>query len=491
MKKTLIVLFLLALILRIFFLSNNSISFHYDMARDAFAAQEILHGDWKILGPPSSTEGLFHGVLYYYLLAGGYGITGGNPMGVAIIFSILNSLAIAPIYFLSRGLFKKHVHGVIACLLYIIGFEAIQYAGWLSNPGLALPCTAFYFYGLYLWKSEKKLGFSLALISAVVATQFQLFLGTLLFNLFLFWLVFRQKINISQILSGVIIACIGMSSYVFAILKFHQIPGIISAISQRTSVSQFIFRTQFLDLASDYMNRFIDIFINNFLPANIMLGGLLGIVALFASIHLPFIVFGLLSSFPIFALGGHNSSYANIGLVVPAILSVVYLLELIWRKNRLAAALIVSTIVFSNGYIYVKHLFRGQLEMVIPKDMVLKNELALIDKTYEIAAGRQFSINTLTLPLWTNTTWAYLYRWYGQEKYGYIPSFYGRDQRGMPGIALVQSVPLDPSFYIIEPSDGISPGTLISEVSDEDFRTRKINNYDFGTLKLQERRILQ
>ena len=71
-KKEILILLGLAifgLFLRVIFLKNGALIFGYDQARDAFSALEIAHGHLKILGPSASAPGLFHGVLYYYLLA--------------------------------------------------------------------------------------------------------------------------------------------------------------------------------------------------------------------------------------------------------------------------------------------------------------------------------------------------------------------------------------------------------------------------------------
>lgn len=76
----------LAFILRIIFIPSSALSFHYDMSRDAFEAQKIIKdGDLKILGPPTSTPGLFHGPLYYYLIAPFYGRDQVGLLGVDVL----------------------------------------------------------------------------------------------------------------------------------------------------------------------------------------------------------------------------------------------------------------------------------------------------------------------------------------------------------------------------------------------------------------------
>ena len=494
MKKLMIpiILFVFALVLRLIPLFQNAVSFHYDMARDAFVAQKIIHGDLKIMGPPSSTPGLSHGVLYYYLLALLYLIGNGNPIFVSAVLSFLSSLSIFPIYFLAQEFFKDKKMGILAGILFTVSFEATQYASWVSNPSLALPCLAFYFYGLWLWKNGKASGFLLAIVSAVLATQFQLFLSTLFIHILLFWVIFKTKIKFKNFILAMLIILIGFSSYLLAFWKFGTFSQIWSIISQRIPTNQFAFRIQFTDVFLYYINRFADTYINNFFPSNVLLGGILGIISLVIAGSSSFVLFTLFASLPIFVFGGHNSNYVNLGMLFPAIMSVLILYKMALKKNKIVASLILLAIFGSNIYTLIKLSPRGQLSMVIPKDMVLNKQLSLIDKTYEVAAGRPFSINTLTLPLWVNTTWSYLYGWYGKAKYGYLPSFYGHDQVGSEGDGVLpeNTSPTNPAFYIIEPQDGI-PGNLItSELSSENAKTRIVNQYNYGTLILQERRVL-
>ena len=52
MLKTIIALVILAFIIRILFIFQGVVSFHYDMARNAFVAEQIWKdNDLKILGP--------------------------------------------------------------------------------------------------------------------------------------------------------------------------------------------------------------------------------------------------------------------------------------------------------------------------------------------------------------------------------------------------------------------------------------------------------
>ncbi len=58
----------------------------------------------------------------------------------------------------------------------------------------------------------------------------------------------------------------------------------------------------------------------------------------------------------------------------------------------------------------------------------LDYQIQVVDYTYQKSKGEPFAINAVTYPLYYNGLWAYLYNWYGREKYGYIPGWLGGDQ---------------------------------------------------------------
>ena len=157
--------------------------------------------------------------------------------------------------------------------------------------------------------------------------------------------------------------------------------------------------------------------------------------------------------------------------------------------SLLKVAILLSFILLSNLYMIFKINPNGQVILVIPKEMLLKNQLSLVDKTYQEAGGEQFSINTLTLPLWTNTTWAYLYSWYGLKKYGYLPYFYGRDQIGLLGADDLKKISklLPISFFIREPHIGIPENFYNEEISTEDSKTKLVESINFNGLTLEKR----
>ncbi len=89
--------------------------------------------------------------------------------------------------------------------------------------------------------------------------------------------------------------------------------------------------------------------------------------------------------------------------------------------------------------------------------MILKDEMKVVDWIYEESQGKDFRINTITNPLFINTTWAYLFDWHGRGKYGYMPIWWGETQVDVPGdqVKFNDNQQAELHYLIIEPGPGI------------------------------------
>lgn len=485
-----ITLIILAFVLRTLFIFQGGVSFHFDMARDAFEVQQIWkEGHLKILGPPTSTPGLNHGVLYYYLLAPFYLLGNGDPRIVAIFFALINSLALVPIMFLAKDYFKSKKWVLLSGFLFAVSFEGTQYAPWLSNPAPAVLTVALFFLFLHLWQKGKTYGLYFAVLSAALSAQFQFFLIYLFLLIPVFGMIFKLKTNRKIIGISFLIGFLSLGNFFVAAIKFNTIGNILFGFLNIGTSGQIDFRPQFAESLLNYIDKLTELFTLNFFPTSVFLGGILTLVILYTIRREQLLLFFLFSNLPIFLFGGHTNVYANVGLVVPIILALVVLLRNIWEKSRVAVFIFIILSLLSNIFTIFKYNPDGQIILVIPNDMNLKNELKLIDETYKEASGSAFSVNSITLPLWTNTTWAYLYSWYGKDKYGYVPSFYGHDQIGLLGVDSLKKIekPLNKTFLIIEPTDGIPATYYNQDLDTENSKTSLIREINFDSLKLQVR----
>ncbi len=503
-KLILFAIFILAIILRWWYLPAKAVSFAFDQARDAFVVQELLGGHLKILGPSvSGTPGLYHGVLYYYILAFAYLVGRGSPIGAAHFMGLLNASTVFIVYFLAYLLTKKHIPALIASLIFAFSFEATEYATWLSNPTMAIWFVPLIYIGLYLWlKGKSVLGPLVAGFGLGFSIQSNFALGYHIIPI-IFWLwLFRKEVQRKEILIFLGSLILAVSSMILVEFKFgfKGISGIYYLFSSQDAAAQSLDLGNFLII---YLNQLGKSLAYTIFPLNVAFGGLIGMMLLFSILLYwaktrgsnlmswePFLatyIFAYIFALP---FGGSGTPHAMSGVTVGvAVFAGIFIWKFLAQHKYLLIA-VIFLILVSNSIKILSENKKGQTNLVIQGVSTLSNQLKAIDYTYEKANGRNFSINTLTRPLYVNTLWSYLYNWYGKQKYGYLPSWTGRDQVGQLGNNLARSsTSTSEHFYIIESTYGI-PGMYVDLVQgEENSKSKLISEKSFGEIVVQERMI--
>lgn len=154
-----IIFFLFGALVRVWLASNNNVIFWFDQSRDAIIARNmVLNHDLKVQGPSASgtSDTVYHGVLYYYVVAPLYAIASGNPQIVSMALGVISMLAIIPLGELSWLMFRSRQSFVLTLLLFSLSADASLMGAWLSNPTLALITIPAFFYFLYrvFWLKE-------------------------------------------------------------------------------------------------------------------------------------------------------------------------------------------------------------------------------------------------------------------------------------------------------------------------------------------------
>ena len=509
MKKSVILalflIFLLGFILKTLYLSEGALIFGYDQARDAFVTQQILEGDFKILGPPASTPGLYHGVFYYYFLAPAYLLGQGNPIWGAYWVALFNSATVFLIYFFTEKLIKNKPFAIIAAILFAVSFEASQYALWLSNPTIGVWSVPLIYLGLWLWlKYGNKWAPIFSGVGLGLSIQADVFLAYHLLPL-IFWLIVdRKNLGIKELSKFIIGLFASVVTMIVVEIKFgfKGIGGILNLFSREDT---FVKGTGLSVLAERYFFQIGKVFSTNLFGSMDDIGKIFFPLVVFWTIYnwyktkkrkvlswQIFLLTYILSHSIAVPFGGTTTPFIAVGIGVGIVILVSCLLSTVWPKNKiLVIGTIIIIIVLNINKIYRENI-NGQTIFSIQKDMLLSNELKALDYIYNETDGQSFSINTLTSPLWINTTWSYFFNWYGKSKYGYLPSWRGRDQVGQLGNNLADA-PSDVSlhFYIIEPPQGLPKLYLESEPAFEESRSKLISEMKFGELQVQKREIIK
>lgn len=494
----LLFIFVLAYFLRVLFLPNFSLTFGYDQARDALHVLQILSGDLKILGPPSSTPGLYHGVFYFYFLAPAYFLGQGSPIVAAYWVAFWNALTIFLVFFLGYFLTKRVSVGLLSAFLFAISFEATQYAIWLSNPTIAAWTVPLAYLGLWLWlKDGRRLGPILAGVGLGLSIQADIFLAYHIPSFMLLFFLSRRKIWREEVISFFIALLLALSPMIISEIKFgfRSLNGIVYLL---TSGDKLVSSYGFGDFIVLYFNQLGKVFSYNLFPFNVGYGSAFVLVLLFCALSLwfrqktfswnIFLPVWILSHATVVTIGGISTPFLLVG-IGPAVLILTSIFLIRWwkSKKKILTITILLLIALSNLKTILKENQNGSTIFAIQKDMILKKQLAAIDYTYQQAHSEMFSINTLTSPLWINIVWAYLYKWYGLPQYGYIPQWHGKDQVGqldsLPSVE--ESTKL--YFLIIEPLGGIPQRYLKQTIAEEDAVSEFLEEKNFGEIRVQKR----
>lgn len=506
-------LFLLGLFVRFYSISGNDIFFFFDQARDAVTSRQILErGDLKIMGPSVSgtNDSVYHGVFYYYLIAPFYTFTDGKPMTVVYFLSILGACSIIIVYFLGKTVFKDEKIGVLAAFFQTFSVLAIHQSTWLSNPSLSqifIPLTYFLLWRIFFEekKNSRLKTWEFVLLGACLALAIQSALQNivLLGSVLIFYLYqTKQKkslclFSLKQTFFFIFTFITGISTMLATeFLMFKR--GILTFSALHMTDHSFQLGQTLIKIANKYAQVIQDV-----LPLPTVILALLGFLFLLLILMKRKInskqLLWLLAYFlaPLWLLLWHyrDPPHTFISLEVPMFLSLSWILSNLSHGQWWKKALLVSFLLLFVGF-NLKNLLswkRAEKQyFAIQRGSFLSQQLNLIDQTYKLAAGRPFTFSSLTSPYGINTTWGYLYSWYGYEKFGYLPRFVGDNQAGLPGENLIEEITdvKNLHFTIIEPDTTLSDKFQNEYLQKQDVLAGPVLfQYIFGTTRLEERNV--
>lgn len=501
---------ILGLILRFIYLDH--ITFGYDQARDAFAALDIWHGDpIKIIGPTTDIKGLFHGPLYWYLISPFYYFFNQNPIAVRVFLILTNITGIFILFFIALKLFQNVTIAYISAFIFAVSYEAVGYSRWLSNPSFALLTIPFFFYGFWLTLNKKNSGFSLIVCMWALSVQFQFFLAYLAILIIVAFVRLYGK-NIKRLFAVTkkdiffyALSLFFLSSFVMAEFqfKFQGMKAFLNFFTQHTDDPVFKLKImRFIQSLTEVIGNTIN---SQFKPLSIIILVFLTGYMIYGLVvnkknkkEILFLYLWFISPYLIYPFERNNSYFLNIGNIYPLILLtsiIIYEFSIHFKKLKY---LIIATILFfifmGNIKLILTNNKNGDVLFSVQKNMHLVDEKKVLDYLYTENNKKEFYVNTVTNPLFTNTTWSYLFDWYGKSMYGYMPIWYGYPQDGTYGEHVVYNKltnQINKTLYlIIEPSIGIPLEYISGYITFENLRSKKISEKKFGKF-IVEKRVLK
>jgi hypothetical protein len=420
----------------------------------------------------------------------------GNPFFVSIVFRFINALAILPIFWLTNKLFDKR-SAYIASIIYAVSFEATQYSIYIGNPSLAIWSWIALFAGaVIIYKSKNKFwGLPLMALGIASGIQFQLFLLILIPVGVVILLILKQSLVRIGFKSWLFAISLGLglcSTYILAEIKngFRSVGLMLHASANSSFDIGYRWAT--------YVRRWLLMLHDNVFPMSprtLLIFGVLviGFLLYQARSNKPknylLMLVWVLSGIILTMLGSYDRYYVNVGIGVGMVIVVANVIDKIFSFNKVIGVIIVTLVVAGNLTQVVRQSKEGLIEDIKTQThMLLDDQIKVIDKMYEWSGGQSFTVRVTSMPYKVQTVWAYLFNWYGKQKYGYLPYYQTGNTLGFEGNL---PEPKDGTtcvrYLLKEPSGGIPKELFEEDEREENLFSKVVETTRVGGFVLESR----
>jgi len=405
---------------------NFNSAFTYDQARDMLDLR-VLGGfhDFQVSGPTTSITGLNLGPYYYFLNLPAYWIGGGNPQFL-VYENIINFLLTAIVIFIF--FYKRNVVlGFFISIFFLMAPQLFGITRYFWNANSVVYFIVFYFLGLWNFLENKnKINALIFGITAGLVIQFEAAFGSMCVAFSVLVIILsKNKINFRNYLIGLLpwflpqLAFEVKNKFLMTKLFLGIFDGSNPILGEKIPIGQVL---------GMHIKTIIPFFEGQFmLPYGI------GLVLLIVALIIIFVnkkyrkIGVYLVSFMIFAVIYYTAIYHHelkmwylegvrvwycliMGLAVVSVVKykkIFYVLLTIFLVRSFCL-----TIVDQNDYT------KASIKNNNPKNMA--NLIRNIDWVYEKANGEGFKAYNFVPEIYDYST-QYLYWWYGQKQYGYMP----------------------------------------------------------------------
>lgn len=414
--------------------------FGFDQGREYLIVQDIVENrNLRLIGTPlgagsAGLQGIFHGPVYYYLLAIPYVIFSGDPAGGTVFMFTIGTLSVVAAFFLGRCLFGKY-GGLVFMTLVGISPLFVAQSRFLWSP---YPSTLFIIIALIftfnLRKSYKNVFFAAFFSSFIynfeLAIALPLCIAVLLYSVYVFRLKF---LNYAFLFAGLILGLLPM--LLFEVRhSFMAVRGILSYIISGEKNEKYNFIASLMDHLNSFGNHLVDTFLSIdiypilliilFLPAAFLLfkekNKHLKEFMLFL-ISLPILNFVIL-------LFLRNTVYNYYLYHLSFVYIALFTYILINIKNKLIryGYLVFFIVILLCFFVTNTRMFLHDISDY-GGTAKLKGKVDAIDYIYNDAKGEQFGLFVFSPPVYTYP-YDYIISWKQKKEYGYMP---GQDKKGL------------------------------------------------------------
>lgn len=433
----LLIIFLVGFIVRIWSTYPANTVVGFDQARDFFDARKIVtDSDLRIVGPTAGNNpDLHHGVAFLYYIIPPVILGGGNPFWVVVWNSFFSAGIGILIYFFAKSLFEDKITPIVSGIVVAVSYYFVEYAGWLSNPTVALLTTPIFFYGLWQYYKGKAWGLPVSFFFMGLSIEFELFMIYLIPTFIIAWLILKPKLpNLKLFLTTILAFTVSVSTMILTEIKYN-FAGIKSILYAGELVGGE--KKPFFDEFILFVKTRWEAFSLNLYPQNKEFGAVFGVIvvgfliieairnrsALKRNLFLLLIFF---SPAIMLLLGVHNAPWFLIGRPISVILMSSYLISKIRPKIIIFSLLICISV--ANLTATKNALGKGQPILEPDPAAILSTQVSVVEYTYQKSNGETFAIDTVTNPLYVNSVWAWNYEWISNKHNVGKPGFLGGDQ---------------------------------------------------------------
>ncbi len=426
---------MVGIIYRLFLTAGGNFLFNMDNARDMVDVREmVMLNKFRLIGPTSAIEGFFNGPGWYYLLAIPFILSGGDPYG-----SIIMEITLWAIggFFLLKLVAKWNLWLIFPVgALWVAADYIVLTNLYAFNPNPVTLLTPLFIYLLAAYIEESKL----------FHIVFVWILAGLFFNFEMNFGIFTPLI----ILTSMIIArkfklvkskffWIGVSLFILTLLpqlffdlrhQFIMSKSVSNFLSH--SQAEFNLPNRIIVIGQSFYNTFLPTLLNhkNLTTIMLLLGAFVAIrffklrgkKDLVVTIALVYVIIPFLGYL---ILPVNVNPWHLGGPMAASIILIAFILKDLMNFRPLGNIVSVSIAFFIVlfGITNLFNFFTNDLGKANLDPSLYKNEIAAIDYVYTKANGQNFKVYTY-LPSVYDYPYQYLFWWYGQKKYGYIPFDY-------------------------------------------------------------------
>lgn len=474
---------------------NERLIFFYDQAWISQKVYDLLlKHDLKLVGFATDLPGVFSGPLLLYIFAPIYYLSHFNVTAVAIFCVLINLLGGVLLFEFCRVLFKNEKIGLLALLFWMVSFAQLNFSKLIGIYSFIPVAITLFYTGLAIYIFQKKeRGLVLSAVGYALAFQLNPYLIYLGIFYPILYFIYQAKIKLRTCVISVAVFIALSVNYYLSEIKWN-------FLGTKSLLKYFAVQSgsgQVTGNLTAYWEKLTEAIYYSFFSFNIFFAFLIFISLLIfvykASREKKEIIFlyvWVFSTLPLFAFKTGAVESLDIDLSIFPALTVFFAVSgyalLSNVKSRSIGIVFVVLVILSNFVLSVKDKF-ANTALHAYQPFFLQDELKVINYTYQVAGSREFSICSVSAPLFVNTLWSYLYSTYGRNQYGFAPYWAGPKQEGTDNQLVYDTRHAPLRFLIFEPHKSIPDSAVKATILTEDKVSVLKEEKMFGGIKVQQR----